>query len=94
MKKSQHSLFTRTPEGKEMESKQWTPNTPSTYLGGTSQVDGDQNAQIDKLIKTTRDISRRLCTCRMSNYYYQLYQQCSINPKITYSLTVVSLSDK
>ena len=49
MKKTKHKLWITTPTWEKIPSKQLNPNTPSTYLGATSQLDGDQIAQLLKL---------------------------------------------
>ena len=94
MKKTKHKLWITTPTWEKIPSKQLNPNTPSTYLEVTSQIDGDQTAQLSKLIKSSKELSKQLRTCHMPPRYGHLYQECFINPKLSYPLLALSLSDK
>ena len=94
MKKTKHKLWITTPTGKNIPSKQLNTSIPSTYLEVTSQIDGDQIAQLSKLIKSAKELSKKLSTCHMPPQYGYLYQECSINLKLSYPLLASSLSDK
>ena len=65
MNKTKHKLWIITPTGEKIPLKQLNPNTTSTYLGVTSQIDGDQTAQLSKLIKSVKELSKKLSTCHM-----------------------------
>ena len=93
-KKDKQNIWINTPSVKKISSKQLNPNIPSTYLGVTSQIDGDQTAQLSKLLESAKELSRKLSTCHMPSHYGHLYQQCSTNPKRSYPLLASSLSDK
>ena len=94
MKKTKHKLWITTPTGKNIPSKQLNTSIPSTYLEVTSQIDGDQTAQLSKLIKSSKELNKQLRTCHMPPRYGQFYQECFINPKLSYPLLASSLSDK
>ena len=81
-------------DGTKMHSTQLQPNQPTTYLGVTSQVDGNQTAQTNILKHKANRISRKLTCCHMPHYYGHIHQMCSINPKLTYPLVASSMSNK
>ena len=45
------NLYIQSPNGKRIKSKQLQNNIPTTYLGVTSQVNGEQSAQTNILYK-------------------------------------------
>ena len=94
MQTTTQKLWITTPSGNKIPSNKLNPNTPSTYLGVTSQIDGNQSEQLSKLLESAKDLSRKLSTCHMPHQYGHLYQQCSINPKLSYPLLASSLSDR
>ena len=81
-------------DGTKIQSTQLQPNPATTYLGVTSQVDGDQSAQIAVIKKKANNMSRKLNCCHMPHYYGHIHQLCSINPKLTYPLVASSMSNK
>ena len=94
MQKTKHNLWITTPSGKKIPSQQLNPITSSTYLGVTSQIDGNQTAQLSKLRDIAKELSKKLRTYHMSHQHGHLYQQCSINPKLSYPLLASSLTDR
>ena len=94
MQTTTKKLWITTPSGNNIPSNKLNPNTPSIYLCVSSQIDGDQSAQLSKLLESAKDLSRKLSTCHMPHQYGQNYQQCSINPKLSYPLLASSLSDR
>ena len=80
MQQTNHSLWITIPAGNKISSQKLNPKTPSTYLGVTSQIDGDQSTQLSKLQDSAKDLNRKLSTCHMPHQYGHIYQQCSINP--------------
>ena len=81
-------------DGTKIQSTKLQPNQTTTYLGVTSQVDGDQSAKTSILKKKANNISRTLNCCHMPYYYGHIHQLCSINPKLTYPLVSASMSNK
>ena len=77
----------------KMHSTQLQPNQYTTYLGVTSQVDGNQAAQTTLLKQKANRISRKLICCHMPHYYGHIHQLCSINPKVTYPLVASSMTN-
>ena len=94
MQQTNHSLWITTLAGNKIPSQKLNPNTPSTYLGVTSQIDRDQSAQLSKLQESDKELSRKVSTCHMSRQYGHIYQRCSINPKLSYPLLASFLTDK
>ena len=95
MQHTNHSLWITTPAaGNKIPSQKLNPNIPSTYTGVTSQIDGDQSAHLSKLQESAKDISRKLSTCHIPHQYGHIYQQCSIDPKLSYPLLASFLTDK
>ena len=94
IKEQTHPLNFLDESGNKIPSKQLQPHEPATYLGVTSQVNGSQEAQYRKLLEKTEQSARKLSTTHMSHYYSHVYNNCSIIPKITYSLAATSLSNK
>ena len=94
MQKTKHNLWITTPSGSKIPSQQLDQNAPSTYLGVTSQIDGDHTTQLSKLRESVKELSKKLSTCHMPHHYGHLYQQYFINPKLSYPLLTSSPTDK
>ena len=62
-------------DGTKIQSTQLQPNQTTTYLGVTSQVDGDQSAQTSMIKKKAKNISRQLNCCHMS-IITDIYTNC------------------
>ena len=88
------NLYIQSPNGKRIKSKQLQNNIPTTYLGVTSQVNGEQSAQTNILYENARRISRNLCCSHLSHYNGHIYQQCVSNLILSYPLVASSMSDK
>ena len=56
-------------DGSKIKSTQLQPNQSTTYLGITSQVDGDQSAQTEVIKKKANNISRKSKCCHMPHYH-------------------------
>ena len=94
VKSTQEELNITIHDGTKIQSSQLQPNQSTTYLGVTSQVDGDQYAQTSVIKKKANNISRKLNCCHIPHYYGHIHQLCSINPKLTYPLVASSMSNK
>ena len=81
MKSTQEELNNTIHDGTKIQSTQLQTNQAITYLGVTSQVDGDQSAQTS-VKKKANNTSRKLNCCHMPHYYGYIHQLCSINPKL------------
>ena len=65
-----------------------------TYLGVILQPSGDQSEETTVLINKAENIAQQLSSIHLSQYYSNVYLQCSVNPKLTYLLAASSLSSK
>ena len=91
---STHTLFFQTLLAKMIEWTQWNPNEISTYLGVTSKMNGRQEDQLIEFLQRVSELDRQLCINNISPQYGHQYQQWSITPTLSYSLTASSLSDE
>ena len=94
MQETKEELKITMYDGTEMKSTQLQPNQATTYLGVTSQVDGNQSAQTTFLKQKANKISGKLNCCHMPHYYGHVHQLCSINAKLTYPLVASSMNNK
>ena len=94
MKSTQEELNITMHNGTKIKSTQLQPNQATTYLGVTSQVDGDQSAQTSVIKKKANNISKKLNCCHIPYYYGHIYQLSLIIPKLTYPLVASSMSNK
>ena len=92
--KESKSTISFSSQGIRIDSTRLQTKEALTYLGVTSQPNGDQSAQAQVLIKKAEQIGQQLSSIHLSQYYAHTYSQCTINPKITYPLNRSSLSDK
>ena len=67
---------------------------PTTYLGVTSQVNGEHSAQTKILCEKANRMSRNLCCSHLSHHNGHTYQQCVSKPILSYPLVASSMSDK
>ena len=58
MKKIKHNLWITAHSRNKIPSQQLDPNTPSTYISVTSQIDGDQTTQLSKLRESSKELSK------------------------------------
>ena len=94
MQETKEELKITMHDGTDMKSTQLQPNQATTYLGVTSQVDGNQSAQTTILKQKANKISGKLNCCHMPHYYGHVHQLCSINAKLTYPLVASSMNNK
>ena len=59
MKSTEEELNINMHDGTKIQSTHFQPNPTTTYLGVTSQVDGDQSAQTAVIKKKVNNISRK-----------------------------------
>ena len=81
-------------DGTKMHSTHLQPNQSTTYLGVTSQIDGNQTTQTKIINRKKNRISRKLTCCHMPHYYGHIHQMCSINSKLTCPLVASSMTNK
>ena len=97
MKRSKDTLYKNSPDRPVIKSKHLQPNIPTTYLGVTSQVNGEQLAQTNELCAKVKKINCKLCCSYLLHYYGHIYQQCVSNLKLSYQLvysSTVAISTK
>ena len=94
MKKKKYNLWITAPSGEKIPSQRLDQNTPSTYLGVTSQINGNQTAQLSRLEESVKELNKKLSTCHMPHHYGRIYQKCSIHPKLSYPLLASFLIDR
>ena len=91
--KESKSIISFTSQGIRIDSTRLQTKEVLTYLGVTSKPNGDQSAQAQVLIKKAEQIDQQLSSIQLSQYYAYTYLQYAINPKLTYTLATLSLSD-
>ena len=94
MQETKETLKITMHDETEMKSTQLQPNQVTTYLGVTSQVDGNKSTHTTILKQKAHRIRRKLNCCHMSHYYGRIHQLCFINPKLTYPLIASSMNKK
>ena len=63
------------------------PDQPVTYLGHTSQPDGNQTAPFNLVLNKTKNFARRIVSTNMSRQLITMTNSSIINPAIKYPLT-------
>ena len=70
------------------------PDQPVTYLGRTSQPDGNQSAPFKLVLNKTTDFTRRMVSTNMSRQLITMTNISIINPTIKYPLTSTCFNDQ
>ena len=92
---SSHTLpITSSNTGLHTEIKQLQTNEPMTYLGYTSQPDGNQIPQLTQHVLQATSFARVISTSNMTRYQTQTSSQIIVNSTLTYILSSTSYTDQ
>ena len=93
-KSTPHTLpITSSNTGRHTDIKQLQPNEPMTYLGYTSQPDGNQNPQLNKHIAKANSFARLISTSNMTRHQTHTSSQSIVNSTLTHILSSTSYND-
>ena len=85
--------ITSSNTGLHTEIKQFQTDEPLTYLGYTSQPDGNQNPQLNKHVSKATEFARLISTSNMTRYQTHTSSQSIVNSTLTHILSSISYND-